>query len=103
METGNEVIETRQTKGGRARAAALSPEQRSESARKAVLARWAKERGAATVSVSVGQPQRAETQVVTFTILSQDQPQMTMEVGSHSVNSRSFVITANKQGGSSTQ
>lgn len=29
-------------KGGPARAAALTPEQRSESARKAVLARWAK-------------------------------------------------------------
>lgn len=29
-------------KGGRARAAALTPEQRSESARKAVQARWAK-------------------------------------------------------------
>jgi hypothetical protein len=31
-------------KGGPARAKKLTPEQRSESARKAVLARWAKER-----------------------------------------------------------
>jgi len=31
-------------KGGRARAAKLTPEQRSESARKAVQARWAKNR-----------------------------------------------------------
>lgn len=31
-------------KGGPARARKLTPEQRSESARKAVLARWAKER-----------------------------------------------------------
>jgi hypothetical protein len=30
------------TKGGKARAAKLTPEERSESARKAVLARWAK-------------------------------------------------------------
>jgi hypothetical protein len=29
-------------KGGPARAAAMTPEQRSESARKAVMARWAK-------------------------------------------------------------
>jgi hypothetical protein len=29
-------------KGGRARAAAMTPEQRSESARKAVMARWSK-------------------------------------------------------------
>ena len=32
-------------KGGPARAAAMSKEQRSESARKAVLARWAKAKG----------------------------------------------------------
>jgi hypothetical protein len=32
-------------KGGPARAAAMTPEERSESARKAVLARWAKVRG----------------------------------------------------------
>ena len=33
-------------KGGHARAAAMTPEQRSESARKAVLARWAKKKSA---------------------------------------------------------
>jgi hypothetical protein len=32
-------------KGGPARAAAMTPEERSESARKAVLARWAKIKG----------------------------------------------------------
>jgi len=31
-------------KGGPARAAAMTPEERSESARKAVLARWAKQK-----------------------------------------------------------
>jgi hypothetical protein len=31
-------------KGGPARAAAMSPEQRSDSARKAVMARWAKKK-----------------------------------------------------------
>lgn len=31
-------------KGGRARASRLSPKERSESARKAVLARWAREK-----------------------------------------------------------
>jgi hypothetical protein len=31
-------------KGGPARAAAMTPEQRSESARKAVMARWAKKK-----------------------------------------------------------
>jgi hypothetical protein len=34
-------------KGGKARAAKLSPEQRSEIARRAVLARWAKNRNKA--------------------------------------------------------
>jgi hypothetical protein len=34
-------------KGGLARAAAMTPEERSESARKAVLARWAKEKAKA--------------------------------------------------------
>jgi hypothetical protein len=33
-------------KGGPARAAAMTPEERSESARKAVLARWAKYKAA---------------------------------------------------------
>jgi hypothetical protein len=32
-------------KGGKARAKALTPEQRSESARRAVQARWAKQKG----------------------------------------------------------
>jgi hypothetical protein len=32
-------------KGGKARAANMTPEERSEAARKAALARWAKERG----------------------------------------------------------
>lgn len=32
-------------KGGPARAAAMTPEERSESARKAVLARWARRKG----------------------------------------------------------
>lgn len=35
-------------KGGLARAANMTPEQRSESARNAVLARWAKEKAAKT-------------------------------------------------------
>jgi hypothetical protein len=39
-------------KGGIARAARLTPEQRSESARKAVQARWAKTREATTVDTS---------------------------------------------------
>lgn len=34
-------------KGGRARAAKMTPEERSESARKAVMARWAKAKEAA--------------------------------------------------------
>ena len=34
-------------KGGPARAAAMSPKERTESARKAVLARWAKTKGKA--------------------------------------------------------
>ena len=32
-------------KGGKARASRLTPKERSESARKAVLARWAKQKG----------------------------------------------------------
>jgi hypothetical protein len=37
-------------KGGPARAAAMTPEQRSESARKAVRARWAKKRSSSKSS-----------------------------------------------------
>ncbi len=39
-------------KGGPARAAAMTAEQRSESARKAVLARWAKEKASAKTAES---------------------------------------------------
>lgn len=38
------MVEDRRSKGGKARAAALTPEQRSEAARRAAAARWDKER-----------------------------------------------------------
>ena len=45
--------EERAAKGGHARAASLSPEARSESARKAVRARWAKKHPCLTDSITV--------------------------------------------------
>lgn len=46
------AVQDRASSGGKARAAALTPEERSESARKAVRARWAKP--SVTVTVITG-------------------------------------------------
>ena len=65
-------ITERASKGGKARAESLTPEERSESARRAVKARWAKARGngptiGLTVSSSdVPEPERMHLEVVVF-------------------------------------
>src|SRR5258708_40038057 len=59
-EAGSELAALGAAKGGRARALALTPEERSESARKAVVARWAKQ-GKAVVEMpraAYGSPDR---------------------------------------------
>jgi len=52
-EAWEQARESKQSLGGKARAAALTPEQRSESARKAVKARWARRRTQPEVTVTV--------------------------------------------------
>ena len=95
----------RAVKGGQARAAALSPEERSESARRAVKARWARTHGVTSVGITVGTPQRPETTTVQIKVqgVPQIEPLVSMEVGSCSLNSHSYVITPKTQGGSFTQ
>ena len=86
-----ELSTHRASKGGHARAAALSPEERSESARRAVNARWAKERSAApTASIRVSVPGQAATDEATY--VHPAEPLITTEVRSWSVNSHSSVI-----------
>lgn len=55
----------RASKGGKARAAKMTPEQRSASARKAVNARWAKVRAAQVPTVT------ADTFTTKFTFVTQ--------------------------------
>ena len=92
----------RAAKGGRARAEALTPEQRSESARRAVTARWAKTRAPApevSVTVDVGSnvsipPKRIDVEV---TEQYDDEPLIISgEVTTWNVNSPSYVITLTK-------
>ena len=82
--------ETRAAKGGRARAAAMTASERSESARKAVKARWAKKRGqsAMSMSVSVGMPEGAQTHFYILAAPAKVEPLITMEVGSWGVAER---------------
>lgn len=90
----------RAAKGGKARAEAMTPEQRSESARKAVTARWAKARNLvplATVSVSVSADQNMpvppERINVELRAQFQVEPQISGEVTTWTSNSLSYVIT----------
>jgi hypothetical protein len=50
--TLREHLSAIQSEGGKARWAGLTPEERSEQARKAVVARWAKKKAAAPASVA---------------------------------------------------
>jgi hypothetical protein len=94
----------RASKGGRARAASLTPGERSASARRAVRARWAKARaGGATITATAGIVQRGPTASVEISGWFHDGPLVTMDVGSRSVNARSSVVTLKKPGGSFTQ
>ena len=92
----------RAAKGGHARAASLSPEERSESARRAVNARWTRERGG-TLTVTTGTPGRAETKQVEITNFYHDEPLVNSEVRSWNVNSHSFVISGRNYEGSYTR
>ena len=96
---------TRASKGGHARAESLTPEERSESARKAVAARWAKARAIApSVSMSVGQAdsfgnERIQVDVnVTYRV----EPLISTGEETWTVNSRSYV-TMQKETESFTQ
>lgn len=57
----------RASKGGKARAAALTPEQRSESARRAVQARWRKAHQPTTTATTFSQP-AGRTKLTTYEI-----------------------------------
>jgi hypothetical protein len=86
-------MDDRASKGGKARAAALTPEQRSEAARRAVQSRWRKATKA-SVAVSFSQPvERSET---TTHEVAYGTPSPTAEVSAWSASSPSFVISLNK-------
>jgi hypothetical protein len=86
----------RASKGGQARAASLTPEERSESARRAVRARWAKARaGNATITTTGGYAPKGTIASVEITESFHERPLVTTEVGSCSVDTRSFVIMRN--------
>jgi hypothetical protein len=93
----------RASKGGQARAAALTPEERAGIARKAAAARWSKARDNATVAVTAGILEKGPTTWVEMTMAGQGEPRIVTEAESWTVNSRSFVITPKRQGESSTR
>lgn len=93
----------RASKGGHARAAALTPEQRAETARRGAAARWAKARAGGTIAMSAEIAPKGETTRIEIAQAYQDGPLITTEVGTCSVNSRSYVIMPSNQGGSYTQ
>lgn len=87
------------SKRGQARAAALTPQQRSESARKAVRARWEKERAASSISVFSTSTRPAGTMRITVEatrVYHDTDPHITPGGTSWSVNSPSSVIMLNK-------
>ena len=97
------VIE-RASKGGRARAAALTPEERTESARNAVRARWAKLPTFIAMTASVGMPEKPETMQIETTYVDQDEPLIEAEDrSSWSANSHLSVTMPNSQEESCTQ
>ena len=99
---GTELARLRasKSKGGRARAAALTPEQRSESARKAVNARWAKKRSYPAVSVrlQINEVGRQVT-IVEIEKAYHNESLISTEVATWNVNSCSYQITQKKYGG----
>ena len=93
----------RAARGGKARAASLTPEERSYAARRAVLARWAKAH-APTVTTTVSRPQPAVTRTQVTVATFQASPQViTKGVETSSSNSRSFVTSPKNLGGSSAR
>ncbi len=94
----------RASKGGRARAEALTAEERADSARKAVSARWAKSRSTIAITASAGVPARTPTTYVAITHVSHDEPQVVKTgVASWNPNCHSYVITPKNQGESYTR
>ena len=93
----------RASKGGKARASALTPEQRSESARKAVQARW-RRAGQPATALTVSQPSD-KIEVTTHEIRqSYGTPSPAGQVTTAwSANLHSFAITPSKKAESSTQ
>ena len=93
----------RAAKGGRARAAALTPQQRSASARKAVNARWLKERAVHTVgtlSASIDPVDRAVIEVVITHRCHDAAPQISLRTApweaTWHVHSHAYVMTQNE-------
>ena len=83
----------RASRGGKARAAALTPEQRSESARRAVQARWAKVGQDPTVVITVGPGARPEVTTVVLTRGVYVGAEIVTRDATWSLTSHSFVIT----------
>lgn len=87
------MVTERAAKGGKARAAKLTPEQRRESARKAVAARWAKARAGSTVAVTAGVAPKRETIHVSIVMAYHHEPLITTGVDTYSVHSRTSILS----------
>lgn len=89
----------RASKGGRARAAALTPAQRSEQARKAVQARWAKRRPQPSLTVTSGSAcpfNRAVVRITMTYVYHDSAPRVYYESVSRNVYARSYVMTQHR-------
>lgn len=96
-------MDDRASKGGKARAAALTPEQRSEAARRAVQSRWRKAQQA-SISMSFSQPaEHIETTTHDVTRV-YGHPSPTIQVTTEwTANSHSFATSLSKKAESFTQ
>lgn len=83
------LVTERASKGGKARAKALTPEERSESARRAVQARWSKSKGGPQIIVSV---EAQETPEYTTEVIKRGNPITVTGEQSWSVNLLSSAI-----------
>ena len=92
---GDKENATRASKGGRARAEALTPAQRSESARRAVAARWARAgRRQFMASLSVASPDAPGTECTNVEVVREShEPVFAIGDEIWSANSPSYAIT----------
>src|SRR5215212_1325258 len=101
--SGRGHMDDRTSKGGKARAANLTPEQRSEIARRAGQARWRKPSQPSPAVTSSQPAERIEATTHDFRQVYGTPSPTTQVTTAWSASLHSFVITPNKKAESSTQ